>query len=120
MRNKTNVLWQIKEFGSELGSELRRDAQFRRNVLIIVGVAFLIVVLVVASVHRNNFEKELIASGICEPITEALYQPPPTYTCVSRNADGICTMQTPIYSSPYMRTLWRCEGHDDFWRRSNR
>lgn len=85
MRNETNVLWQITAFGKSLGEELRRDAKFRRNVLIIAGVALLIGFLGVKSFQQNKRQLEWIASGICEPVTEALYQPPPTYTCVNRH-----------------------------------
>ncbi len=113
-----NTIYQTQAFAKELGRELKRDAKFRNSVLIIAAVVLLVVVLIISSVRENKRQKELIASGLCEAITEALYQPPPTYTCVSRNKDGICLVQTPIYHSPYMRTLWRCEGERDFWRRS--
>lgn len=92
----------------------------RKNIHLMVGAGaiLLVIVLVVASIIEDRRQKQLIESGLCEAVTEALYQPPPTYTCVNRNSDGICLTQVPIYHSPYMRTLWRCEGEQDFWRRS--
>lgn len=74
----------------------------------------------VYSYQRNNYELELIASGRCEVREEALYQPPPTYVCTSRNSDGVCILQTPIFHEPYMRSHWRCttdDGPEWFWRR---
>lgn len=92
----------------------------RENVklLVVVGAVLLIIAIVAASINENRRQKELIASGLCNAITEALYQPPPTYTCVSRNSEGVCLVTAPIHHAPYMRTLWRCEGEKDFWRRS--
>lgn len=81
--------------------------------ILLVGV-----IVVIAAIKENRRQAHLIESGICEPVTEALYHPPPTYTCVNRNSSGICITQVPVYRAPYMRTLWRCEGERDFWRRS--
>lgn len=91
-----------------------------RNVLALVGVGAVLIIgsLIFFAVRENAKQVRLIDGGTCDQVTEALYHPPPSYVCTMRNADGGCTMQTPIYKSPYMRTLWRCDGEKDFWRRS--
>lgn len=70
--------------------------------------------------QRNNYELELIKAGRCEVQEEALYYPPPTYVCISRNSDGICILRAPVFHEPYMRSHWRCttdNGPEWFWRR---
>lgn len=84
------------------------------------GVA-LIGGIIWASIATENHQKELIVSGKCRAGIEALYQPPPTYVCTSYttiNGSTTCSMQTPIMHDPYMRTLWSCEGGEEFWRKS--
>ena len=94
-----------------------RGYAFRHVVFVALAVT-LIVALIVFAVKRNRFELELLAGGTCESVQESFYTPPPTQTCSARNSDGDCTAWQTHYHQPYLRTLVRCEGHKDFWRRS--
>lgn len=81
--------------------------------------ALVIAGLIYGAVQRNKQELAWLAEGICEPVTEQLYTPPPQSQCVQRNQDGMCVQSIYIPQSPYMRTRVRCDGQDDFWRRSS-
>lgn len=91
------------------------------NGKVIFGLLAVIAIagLIYLAVKRNQYELELLASGTCEPVMEQLYTPPPTQTCTARNDKGSCIAWRTDYPIPYMRTLVRCEGAEDFWRRTS-
>ncbi|MFU1607352.1 hypothetical protein ACM25O_13285 [Sulfitobacter pontiacus] len=86
---------------------------------VFVGIIGLVGWLVYAAVVRDGQEKAWLAAGICQPVTEQLFTPPAELQCVSRSTNGVCTQTIFIPKAAYMRTLVRCEGQSDFWRRSS-
>lgn len=91
------------------------------------GIAFAVMImLVVLSIRQDRHERALIAAGVCETVTEALYVPPPVAhsSCHGEGAASYCTTYY-TQSDPYLRTLWHCRDQDDagrvseFWRSSS-
>lgn len=90
---------------------------------VLAGV--LTIAIVVASIVQDRRERALLATGLCDKITEALYTPPPSYhtDCYGSGASQSCYTYVTQHQ-PYMRSLWRCadpeqEGHvEEFWRRT--
>lgn len=73
--------------------------------------------LVVFSIQNHLRQGELVRSGACEAVQEALYTPSGYMRCMAYNDKGVCTFQMWVQPSPYMRTLWQCPD-ESFWRRS--
>lgn len=79
--------------------------------------------LMVAS-WKDQRERDLLSSGTCTLVMEALYTPPPVgHTSCHGDQSRSCTTWYS-QADPYLRKLWRCpdperEGVEvEFWRRS--
>ncbi|MGD9862543.1 MAG: hypothetical protein AB7S99_04955 [Pseudodonghicola sp.] len=88
--------------------------------------AVLAIAIIVASIVQDSRERALLAAGLCDKITEALYTPPPSYHTDCYGADASQSCYTYVTEhQPYMRSLWRCADPEQegrvhkFWRRSS-
>ncbi len=86
------------------------------GLLVLVGLMML-------GFQRDKRERELLASGTCTLLMEALYTPPPV-AHTSCGAEGRNCTTSFSQADPYMRSLWRCPDPEragaevEFWRRS--
>lgn len=94
--------------------------------LLATGMACLAIWGIVGAVKQDRHERELVASGQCERVTETLFTPPPVAhsSCYGDEASRSCTTWY-TQADPYLRTLWRCrevaetDKIVEFWRRSS-
>jgi len=95
------------------------------NVVAIALVIILVCVVFAVGIKLDRHQRQLIASGNCHAVAEALYTPPPSAhtSCYGDAATRHCST---YYNQPdpYLRTLYRCADPDkggkltEFWRRS--
>ena len=56
------------------------DWPTRFGMAAVITVTVFVLAMVVSTIKSNNHQKGLLATGLCEPITRAMYQPPVSYT----------------------------------------
>jgi hypothetical protein len=74
---------------------------------------------ITVAVKNDMRQGELIRSGACDAVREALYTPSGYMQCMVYNKDGTCMVQQWVQPASYMRTLWQCPD-ETFWRASGR
>lgn len=96
------------------------------EIVIMGGLALVTIAGVWLAWAQDQRQRNLLDSGTCTAVIEALYTPPPRAhsSCSGDSGSQSCTTW---YSQPdpYLRTLWRCPDPDrdgarvEFWRRSS-
>lgn len=94
--------------------------------LVLGGVGGLVFVgAVTSAVIVDRHERDLIASGHCQKVLEALYTPPPSaHTSCYGAGNGPPCSTWYSQPDPYLRSLWHCTDPErdgrglEFWRRT--